>query len=244
MAGGHLIKVGLGPVIIDLINNGLVTGICFNGAGLIHDFEMAVNGSTSEDVAAGLKDGSFGTSQETSAFFNRAVTHAGSEEIGLGQAAGQLISQAIGRKKSCSILAACHRKNIPAMIHIAVDTDITCLHPGYDAAAAAAASHHDFKILTQLISTAENGGVFVNIGSAVILPEVFLKALSLSRNIYGRPKKIVTANFDMIQHYRPMVNVVQRPTASGGTGYSFTGHHEIMIPLLAWGLRAELKKPQ
>ena len=238
MAGGHLIKVGLSPIIIDLIKDGLITGLCLNGAGLIHDSEMAMIGSTSEDVAEGLADGSFGMAAQTAQLFQTITTSAERERIGLGQAGGVILNGSNVPFRRYSVLAACHRFNIPAMIHLAVDTDIVCQHPGYDPAAAARASHHDFTILAHILSRAEGGGVFINVGSAVILPEVFLKALTVSRNIYGRPQRIVTANFDMISHYRPAVNVVGRPTLSGGAGYNFVGHHELMIPLLAWGLKA------
>lgn len=243
MAGGHVIKVGLNPVLIDLLDRGLVTGLCLNGAGLIHDAELALAGRTSEDVAAGLADGGFGMSAQTADFFSRVTDHAGRHGIGLGEAAGALLNSAAVRYREYSLLAACHRNRLPAMVHIAVDTDIVCQHPGYDAGAAAAASHHDFKILAYQISRGEPGGVFINVGSAVILPEVFLKALTVSRNIYGRPYRIVTANFDMISQYRPAVNVVGRPTMHGGAGYNFSGHHELMIPLLAWGLTAYFPRP-
>lgn len=242
MAGGHVIKVGLNPVIIDLMNHGLISGLCLNGAGLIHDSEIALVGRTSEDVAAGIGDGSFGMSAQTARLFNSVVNLAQEDNVGLGQAAGIILDNRSRPYRRYSLLAACHRLNLPAMIHMAVDTDIVCQHPGYDAAAAAKASHHDFKILAHQISKAENGGVFINIGSAVILPEVFLKALTVARNIYGRPHKIITANFDMISHYRPAVNVVHRPTMHGGAGYNFVGHHELMIPLLAWGLKARNKR--
>ena len=238
MAGGHVIKVGLSPILIDLIESDIITGLCFNGAGLIHDAEMAMVGKTSEDVAAGLVDGSFGMSAETAAFFAEAAAYAEANGIGLGQSAGHILQARRAPYRRWSLMHACYRKNIPMMIHIAIDTDIVCQHPNYDAAAAGQASHHDFKILANEISKGENGGVFINLGSAVILPEVFLKALTVSRNIYGRPHKIVTANFDMINHYRPAVNVVERPTSCRGVGYNFVGHHEIMIPLLAWGLKA------
>ena len=238
MAGGHLIKVGLNPIVVDLIDSGFITGLCLNGAGLIHDSELALVGRTSEDVAAGIDDGSFGMSRETAAFFAEAAAYADHHTIGLGEAAGTLLEKMKTPYRKASLLAACHRRGVPAMVHLAVDTDIICQHPVYDPAAAARASHHDFTILAREIARGENGGVFVNVGSAVILPEVFLKALTVARNIYHRPKRIITANFDMISQYRPAVNVVSRPTQSGGTGYNFVGHHEIMIPLLAWGIKA------
>ena len=238
MAGGHVIKVGLSAVIIDLIKEGMVTGLCLNGAGLIHDCEMALVGRTSEDVAAGLADGSFGMAQETGEWFASITAYADRHDLGLGQAAGAVLNRPKVKYRRYSLLAACDRYDIPAMVHLAVDTDIVCQHPQYDPAAAAKASHRDFTALAYQVSRGENGGVFINVGSAVILPEVFLKALTVSRNIYGRPYRIITANFDMIMQYRPATNVVDRPTARGGTGYNFVGHHELMIPLLAWGLRA------
>jgi hypothetical protein len=224
------------------MKNGLISGLALNGAGLIHDAEIAMAGHTSEDVEAGIGNGSFGMSVQTAELFASVAELASKESIGLGQAAGIILDNRLYKFRRYSLLAACHRYRLPAMIHMAVDTDIICQHPDYDAAAAAEASHHDFKILAYQISQGENGGVFINIGSAVLLPEVFLKALTVSRNIYGRPHKIITANFDMISHYRPVTNVVYRPTMSSGTGYNFVGHHEIMIPLLAWGLKAEWKK--
>ncbi len=242
MAGGHVIKVGLNPILIDLMKQGLITGLCLNGAGLIHDSEIAMVGETSEDVAAGIGDGSFGMSAQTAKLFTTATQYASDQGLGLGQSAGIVLDDKANRYRRHSLLATCNRLGLPAMIHIAVDTDIVCQHPQYDAAAAARASHHDFKILAHQISRAEGGGVFINIGSAVILPEVFLKALTVSRNIYGKPHKIITANFDMINHYRPATNVVHRPTMHGGTGYNFVGHHELMIPLLAWGLKARYKR--
>ncbi len=242
MGGGHVIKVGLAPVIIDLMKNGLITGLCLNGSGIIHDSEIAMVGQTSEDVAAGIGDGSFGMSAETAGLYAEIVANAKKQDIGLGQSTGMILEKKKATFRKLSLLASCYRYNLPAMIHIAVDTDIVCQHPNYNAGDAAEASHHDFKLLAKEISRGENGGVFINIGSAVILPEVFLKALTVSRNIYGRPKKIITANFDMITHYRPATNVVHRPTLHGGKGYNFVGHHEILIPLLAWGLKAFLKK--
>ncbi len=238
MAGGHVIKVGLNPILIDLMKQGLITGVCLNGAGIIHDSEIALIGQTSEDVAEGLADGSFGMAAETAQVHASIVSYAAEHGIGLGQAAGSVLNRPTAKNRKNSLLAACDTYGLPAMVHIAVDTDIVCQHPGYDPAAAAAASHRDFKILAHLLSQAEDGGVFINIGSAVILPEVFLKALTVARNIYKKPYKIVTANFDMFSHYRPMTNVVHRPTMHGGAGYSFIGHHELMIPLLAWGLKA------
>ncbi len=244
MAGGHLIKVGLNPVIIDLIQSDMITDLCLNGAGLIHDSEIALAGRTSEDVVAGIADGSFGMSRETAELFAAVTAFAEEQKTGLGEAAGIVLEERKVRYRKYSLLAACRRKRIPAIISIAVDTDIVCQHPGFDPAAAARASHHDFKILAREISRGENGGVFINIGSAVILPEVFLKALTVARNIYGKPHKIVTANFDMISHYRPVTNVVNRPTLHGGKGYNFAGHHEIMIPLLAWGIKGMLKEEE
>ncbi len=238
MAGGHLIKVGLSPIVIDLIETGFITGLCLNGAGLIHDSEMALVGRTSEDVAAGIADGSFGMAKETADFFAAAAAYADTSGIGLGEAAGMILTDIRAPHRAVSLLATCHRRNIPAMVHLAVDTDIVCQHPQYDPATAARASHHDFKILAREIARGDRGGVFINIGSAVILPEVFLKAVTVARNLYGRPHRIITANFDMLTHYRPAVNVVARPTLGGGTGYNFVGHHEIMIPLLAWGIKA------
>ena len=238
MMGAHVIKVGISPVLIDLIKDNIVTGISLNSAGLIHELEMAFAGKTSEDVEVGLKDGSFGMSKDTGELFDGVVQLADRKKIGLGEAAGIFINENGAKHKNLSLFAAADRYNIPATIHLAIGTDIVQQQNNFDAARTAEASYLDFKILAHLLSDVDCGGVIANIGSAVLLPEVFLKALTVARNINRQTSNITTANFDMINHYRPMNNIVRRPTAHGGRGFNFIGHHEIMIPLLAWGIRA------
>ena len=239
--GAHVIKVGLGPVVIDLMERGVITGVAMNGAGIIHDLEVALAGRTSEDVAAGIGDGHFGMAQETAEFVNRSVAAAERDSDGLGRSVGKTIAAAGPPWEGSSILAAGYRLGIPVTVHIAVGTDIVHMHPGFDAAAAGAASHRDFRVFAGLVSALE-GGVYLNLGSAVILPEVFLKAVTLVRNL-GHPLKcFTTVNMDFIQHYRPMTNVVRRPTAGGGTGIHLTGHHEIMFPLMAAGILERLEE--
>ncbi len=233
--GAHVIKVGLNPILIDLMERGIVKAVAMNGAGIIHDSELAMTGRTSEDVAASLGDGTFGMARETGEFLSEAVKTAGRENIGLGQAVGEAI---IGNKLPLaekSILAAGVRLGIPVTVHIAVGTDIIHTHPGFDAAAAGAASHRDFRIFASVVSTLEQG-VYLNVGSAVILPEVFLKAVTLVRNLGHRVENFTAVNMDFIRHYRPVTNVVNRPTLGGGNGFNLIGHHEIMLPLIAAGV--------
>jgi hypothetical protein len=240
LMGAHVVKVGLSPVIIDLMATRAVTGISMNSAGLIHDLELAFNGSTSEDVLSGLEDGSFGMAAESGRVFAGIVALADRKSIGLGEAAGVFINSRRATFREISLFAAADRMNIPATVHIAIGTDIVHQHKSFKAAPAAEASYRDFKILANILADADQGGAVANIGSAVILPEVFLKALSVARNIKKHKRFITTANFDMISHYRPTMNVVSRPTLTGGKGFNFIGHHEIMIPLLAWGLKTYL----
>ncbi|MBI5804851.1 hypothetical protein HZA73_02265 [candidate division TA06 bacterium] len=232
MMGAHPIKCGLSPVLIDLIEQGYITHLATNGAGAIHDFEMAFWGKTSEDVAAGLEDGSFGMAKETADGINGVVKAASLCRIGYGQALGQYLNGVKAKYQKFSLLAACSRNEIPATVHVAVGTDIINQHSSYDGAAAGDCSARDFRILAQSVAKLF-GGVVINLGSSVIMPEVFLKALTVARNLGHQARDFTAANFDMIQHYRPNLNVVSRPTQSGGRGYSFTGHHEIMLPLLA-----------
>ena len=237
--GAHVIKVGLNPVVIDLMERGLLSGVAMNGAGIIHDLEIAMTGQTSEDVACALNDGSFGMAHETGAFLSEAIEYAGNSSSGLGEAVGHQILQQKLPLMENSILAAGARLDIPVTVHVALGTDIIHMHPDFDAGHAGKASHRDFRILSALISTLEDG-VYMNVGSAVILPEVFLKAVTLVRNLGYRLKKFTTVNMDFIQHYRPMVNVVNRPTAEGGRGFNLVGHHEIMLPLIAAGVIEQL----
>jgi hypothetical protein len=241
LMGAHPIKCGLSPVLIDLIDQGYITHLATNGAGAIHDFEMAFWGKTSEDVAAGLEDGSFGMARETADGINGVIKAASLCRMGYGQALGQYINGVRAKYQKISLLAACSRNNVPLTVHVAVGTDIINQHPSYDGAAAGDCSFRDFRILAQSV-TKLPGGVVINIGSTVIMPEVFLKALTVARNLGHKARDFTTANFDMIQHYRPNVNVVSRPIMSGGCGYSFTGHHEIMLPLLAALIKQQDKK--
>jgi folate-dependent phosphoribosylglycinamide formyltransferase PurN len=245
MLGAHPIKCGLSPILIDLIEEGFVTLLSTNGAGAIHDVEIAFWGKTSEEVEKGIEDGSFGMAKETGEIFNRIASYAGQNNLGLGEAIGKEILKSNARYKKHSLLANAYRLIIPACVHVAFGTDIVHQHPSFDPAFTGRASHLDFRILSEEVSRLNNGGVVLHFGSAVILPEVFLKALSVSRNIKGKIENFTTANFDMIQHYRPNVNVVERPTRKSGRGFSFTGHHEIMLPLLAWALKSANKnKPK
>jgi len=235
--GAHPIKVGLNPVLVDLLERGIISGLAMNGAGIIHDVELAIAGHTSEDVDSQLAQGKFGMAEETGYFLNEAIKEGAKEGYGLGQAVGKMLVREAFPNNRLSILARSYEMEKPVTVHVAVGTDTIHFHPKADGAAIGKTSHRDFRIFAHLVSNLEEG-VFINLGSAVILPEVFLKALTVSRNLYKRPFKIVTANFDMISHYRPTTNVVNRPTGNGGVGYNFVGHHEIMIPLLAWGIRA------
>lgn len=238
MLGAHVIKVGLSDLIIDLMNRQIVTGLSFNSAGLIHDLELAFGGRTSEDVAAGLRDGSFGMAKETGRMYAEIIRLAIEDERGLGEAAGRFLNRPRFRFRKHSLFAAAERLSLPTTVHLGIGTDIVQQHPVFDAAAAGEASYRDFKILAHILLSADRGGVVANIGSAVILPEVFLKALTVARNIGKHTPHITTANFDMINHYRPAMNIVRRPTEIGGKGYNFIGHHEIMVPLMAWGLKS------
>jgi len=238
MMGAHPVKVGLSPVIIDLVDKGFISGIAGNGAVGIHDCEMALFGRTSEEVIEGLQDGSFGMCRETGQFLNDAAKFAWENGLGFGEALGYRLEEANPEFAHLSLLLAARRKDIPVTIHVGIGTDIVHQHPNCDGAAAGAASYEDFKILANLISNLSEG-VVINLGSAVVLPEVFLKALTVARNLGYEVKNFAAANFDMIQHYRSNTNVVVRPTLTGGgRPFSFTGHHEIMFPLIAGMVKA------
>jgi hypothetical protein len=239
--GGHVIKTGLNPIIIDLMRRGVITAVAMNGSCIVHDLEVALVGKTSEEVSAVLGEGRFGMAEETCSFLCGAIETAEKKSLGLGAAVGQAICEAGLPKADLSILAEGARLNIPVTVHVALGTDIIHMHPGFDPAAAGHASHLDFRIFSALVADLE-GGVYVNAGSAVILPEVFLKAVSVVRNLGHKLKNFSTANLDFIRHYRPMTNVVNRPTAEGGHGYNLTGHHEIMIPLIAAGVIEAIEK--
>lgn len=233
MMGAHVIKCGLSPVIIDLMKKGHLTHLAMNGAGAIHDVELAMWGMTSEDVAIGLRDGSFGMAQETAAFINGALADNRENDKGYAEVVAEKLIQQKAPHEEVSVLAAAHRQNIPVSLHPALGTEIIHQHPNLDGAAFGEKSLLDFQLFTHSVSQLTRGSVVVNIGSAVILPEVFLKALTVVRNLGYPAKGFYSAVFDMIRHYRPVVNVMQRPTQDQGKGYYFLGHHEIMIPLLA-----------
>lgn len=236
--GGHVIKCGLAPVLIDLMTRGYATAFAMNGATAIHDFEIAIAGATSEDVETVLPDGSFGAAEETGREMNQAYADAAADGIGAGEALGRkLDSIADPEFAASSLLLAAWRASVPVTVHVAVGTDTPHTHPTADAAAIGTATHHDFRLFCELVAGVNDGGVYLNVGSAVVLPEVFLKAVSVVRNL-GRPLAgFTTVNFDFLQHYRPRVNVVGRPHAeAGGKGIAITGHHELMIPLLAAAL--------
>jgi hypothetical protein len=245
--GGHVIKVGLGPILIDLMKRGFISGIAMNGAALIHDFELALAGNTSEDVEGGLGEGQFGMAAETGQYINEIAKLSHRVRIGYGEAAGQFLTSGILNVKhaNSSVLVAAYKHRIPVTIHLAIGTDIPHMHPAANGAALGDATHHDFRLFCALAEQMHPGGVYLNWGSAVLLPEVFLKAVSVVRNLGVPLRPITTANFDFIQHYRPLQNVVKRPTASAqgrsgpeSHGYAITGHHELLLPLVAAALAA------
>jgi hypothetical protein len=230
--GAHPIKVGLNPVILDLMDRGVIGGLAMNGAGIVHDAELAMVGHTSEDVAAQIGDGRFGMAEETGRFLNEAIIEGANRGDGLGRAIGDMLIKQQFPYNRLSLVAKAFEMDIPLTVHVAIGTDIIHFHPSVNGAAIGKTSHLDFRLFASLVSKLE-GGVFINLGSAVIMPEVFLKALSLVRNLGHKVQKFTTVNMDFIRHYRPITNVVQRPTLEGGEGYSLVGHHEIMFPLLA-----------
>ncbi|MFQ5627241.1 MAG: hypothetical protein ACE5I1_00655 [bacterium] len=240
MMGAHVIKVGLSPFVIDLMQQGIFTCISMNGAGIVHDTELSMFGQTSEEVADGLAGGTFGMAQETGEFINSGTKEGQKAELGLGEAIGKKILKTAHPAIENSVLANAYQLNIPATIHVALGTDIIHQHPDADGEAIGATSFRDFRIFTAQVAKLNKGGVAINFGSNVIMPEVFLKALTIARNVHGDVADFYTANFDMFQHYRPRVNVVQRPTLTGGKGYNFIGHHEIMLPLLAAAVKERL----
>ena len=237
--GAHPIKVGLSPLIIDFMERGIIDALALNGAGIIHDFELAYMGETSEDVAASLKDGSFGMGEETGAFINAAIIEGTRLNLGVGAAVGNAIVKNHLPYRRLSILATASRLGIPVTCHIAIGTDIIHMHPKADGKALGDCSLRDFRTLTSVVATL-GGGVYLNFGSAVILPEVFLKAVSLARNLGNSVENLTTVNLDFLQHYRPLTNVVSRPTLQTGKGYQITGHMEIMVPLLFGAVLEEL----
>jgi deoxyhypusine synthase len=236
--GAHVMKVGLNPVILKLMEEGWITALAMNGAGIIHDFEISLAGHTSEDVGNRIKDGRFGMAEETGEFLNRAINAAKEKDIGLGEAVGAYIESSDFVHKDLSILALAYRLNIPTTVHVAIGTDIIHFHQSADGESLGKTSMRDFLLFCSLCENLEGGGVFVNIGSAVILPEIFLKAVTCVRNKGAALENFSTAVFDFRHHYRPHENVTKRPLGEKGRGFYFIGHHEIMIPLLATSLRS------
>jgi hypothetical protein len=237
--GAHVIKVGLNPIIIDLMERGIITSVAMNGAGIIHDAELAMIGQTSEDVAAALGDGSFGMARETCAFLCQAVKNINTNKTGLGEAVGRAIIDEKLPMLDQSILAAGVRLGIPVTVHVAIGTDIIHMHPGFDPEKTGAATHLDFRQFASIVATLEKG-IYLNVGSAVILPEIFLKATTLVRNLGYSLDDFTTVNLDFIKHYRPLTNVIARPTSKGGKGISIVGHHELLLPLIAAGVIEQL----
>jgi len=233
MIGGHVIKTGCATVLIDLVRQGFITHVASNGSAAIHDTELARFGHTSEDVAIQLADGSFGMAHDTADLVNRAAIRAVNQHEGFGESVGALLAEESPPHLNRALIYQCYRYRIPYTLHVAIGTDIVHQHPSASGAAIGEASHRDFRIFAATVSKLGDGGVVLNLGSAVLMPEVFLKALSVARNLGFDVTHFTTANIDMIQHYRPTVNVVNRPVLEGGRGYAITGHHEIMIPLLA-----------
>jgi len=242
MLGGHIVKTGLAPVLIELMRRGIVTHVAMNGSAAIHDYEVARFGATSEDVAAGLKDGTFGMADETGREMNEAFVAGMRAERGMGETLGMALSHAHTlANPELSILLAAWRLGVPATVHAALGAEIIHQHPAANGAAIGDTSHRDFRRLSDSLGRLDDGGVVLNLGSAVIMPEVFLKALTIARNLHdGKPQGFTSVDLDMQRHYRPRMNVVQRPTLQSGKGYEITGHHEIMVPLLVWAVLEEL----
>jgi hypothetical protein len=239
--GAHVIKVGLNPLLIDLMQRSIITGLAMNGACIVHDAEIAMAGSTSEEVGDVLGNGAFGAARETAEVLNAAIAKGAREEIGMGQAVGEYLLSHKYPHNDKSLLATAAKLEIPVTVHVAMGTDIIHIHPSASGADIGETSHRDFRLFCSEIAGLQ-GGAYLNVGSAVLLPEVFLKALTLVRNLGNKVDDFTTANFDFVKQYRPLTNVVNRPTAGGGKGYHITGHHELMIPLLAASLLDELSE--
>ena len=242
MLGGHVVKTGLAPVLIELMRRGIVTHLAMNGSAAIHDYEVARFGATSEDVAAGLRDGTFGMADETGREMNEAFVAGMRDGLGMGESLGRaLAAQPSLANAELSLLLAARRLGIPLSVHAALGAEIIHQHPAANGAAIGDTSHRDFRRLAHSLTALDDGGVVLNLGSAVIMPEVFLKALTIARNLGdGKPQNFTSVDLDMQRHYRPRMNVVQRPTLHSGKGYEITGHHEIMVPLLVWAVVDEL----
>jgi hypothetical protein len=244
LVGGHVVKVGLGPLFRTLLARGVVTHVALNGAAAIHDFELAAFGGTSEDVESGLADGSFGMAEETGVEMNAAIAAAARAEQGMGEGLARALAERPTLPgRDASLLLAAREYEVPVTVHVAIGAEIIHQHPSADGAAIGATSHRDFRRLAGSLPALDHGGAVLNLGSAVVLPEVFLKALTIARNLdAGRPTHFLAADFDMQRHYRPRLNVVQRPTRAGGAGYMLTGHHELLLPLLVWGVLGALDR--
>ena len=246
--GGHVIKVGLGPVINDLLRSGFVTGIALNGSAAIHDFEVALRGTTSEEVEDQIGQGRFGMARETGEYMNAAIQQGAASGVGLGEGLGRFI--AAGAKEGIlfqylpmSILADAYALKVPVTVHVAIGTDIIHAHPQASGQSLGETTYHDFRLFCSMARELDAGGVYLNVGSAVVLPEVFLKAVTVIRNLGHRLEEFTTANLDFIQHYRPTQNVLKRPTQTSGQSIALTGHHEIMIPLIAAALKGSAAIP-
>lgn len=246
MLGGHVVKTGLAPLIIDLMRRGIVTHLAMNGSAAIHDYEMARFGATSEDVAAGLRDGTFGMAEETGRELNEVFVRGMNAQQGMGEAVGRALAARSGSdlaNPELSVLLNAYRLGVVATVHAALGAEIIHQHPAASGAAIGDTSHRDFRRLAAAIPDLDAGGVVLNVGSAVVMPEVFLKALTIARNLNaGKPRNFVSVDLDMQRHYRPRMNVVQRPTLESGKGYEITGHHEIMIPMLAWAIIDQMER--
>jgi hypothetical protein len=243
MVGGHVVKTGLAPILLDLMRRRIVTHLAMNGSAAIHDYEIARWGGTSEDVAAGLRDGTFGMAEETGREMNEAFVRGMAEQWGMGESLARALQERTLAHPELSIVLGAHALGVPVTVHAALGAEIIHQHPAASGAAIGDTSHRDFRRLAASLPALHEGGVVLNLGSAVILPEVFLKALTVARNLNdGRPTSFTACDMDMLRHYRPRVNVVQRPTLAGGRGYEITGHHELMVPLLAWAVVERLEK--
>jgi hypothetical protein len=243
MLGGHVVKTGVAPLLIDLMERRVITHLAMNGSGAIHDYEIARFGATSEDVARGLLDGTFGMAEETGRGMNDAFTEGMRNGWGMGESVARALEKVPLAHPEMSLLLAAQRLGIPCTVHAALGAEIIHQHPAANGAAIGDTSHRDFRRLAAALPALHEGGVVINLGSAVVMPEVFLKALTIARNLHGpRPANFTTCDMDMLRHYRPRVNVVIRPTIGGGNGYEITGHHEIMVPLLAWAVADQLDR--
>jgi hypothetical protein len=244
MTGGHVVKTGLAPVLLDLMRRGVITHLAMNGSAAIHDYEIARFGGTSENVAEGLRDGTFGMAEETGRGMNEAIIRGMKEQWGMGESLARALgNEPVLAHPELSLQVGARMLGVPCTIHAAIGAEIIHQHPAASGAAIGDTSHRDFRRLAASLPSLQDGGVVLNLGSAVIMPEVFLKALTIARNLNaGKPVNFTACDMDMTRHYRPRVNVVQRPTLEGGRGYEITGHHEIMVPMLAWAVVEELER--